>query len=53
MVQLSHLYVTTGKTIALMIWIFVQKNIPENHDWILNFIDCLLLHLLGQFVFLF
>ena len=25
MVQLSHLYVTTGKTIALTIWIFVSK----------------------------
>ena len=25
MVQLSHPYMTTGKTIALMIWIFVSK----------------------------
>ena len=25
MAQLSHLYMTTGKTIALMIWIFVSK----------------------------
>ena len=25
MVQLSHLYMTTGKTIALTIWIFVGK----------------------------
>ena len=25
MVQLSHLYVTTGKTIALTIWTFVSK----------------------------
>ena len=25
MVQLSHLYMTTGKTIALTIWIFVSK----------------------------
>ena len=25
MVQLSHLYVTMGKTIALIIWIFVDK----------------------------
>ena len=25
MVQLSHLYMTTGKTIALTIWIFVRK----------------------------
>ena len=26
MVQLSHLYITTGKTIALSIWIFVGKS---------------------------
>ena len=25
MVQLSHLYMTTGKTIALTVWIFVSK----------------------------
>ena len=25
MVQLSHLYMTTGKTIALIIWTFVSK----------------------------
>ena len=25
MIQLSHLYVTTGKTIALTIWTFVSK----------------------------
>ena len=25
MVQLSHPYITTGKTIALTIWIFVSK----------------------------
>ena len=25
MVQLSHAYMTTGKTIALIIWIFVSK----------------------------
>ena len=25
MVQLSHLYMTTGKTIALIIWVFVSK----------------------------
>ena len=28
MVQLSHLYMTTGKTIALTIWTFVGKVIP-------------------------
>ena len=25
MVQLSHLYMTTGKTVALIIWIFLSK----------------------------
>ena len=25
MVQLSHPYMTTGKTVALIIWIFVSK----------------------------
>ena len=28
MVQLSHLYMTTGKTIALTIWTFVSKVMP-------------------------
>ena len=28
MVQLSHLYITTGKTVALTIWIFVSKVMP-------------------------
>ena len=28
MVQLSHLYMTTGKTIALTIWTFVGKMMP-------------------------
>ena len=28
MVQLSHLYMTTGKTIALTIWTFVSKMMP-------------------------
>ena len=27
MVQLSHLYMTTGRTIALTIWIFVSKDV--------------------------
>ena len=27
MVQLSHLYITTGKTVALTIWIFVSKDV--------------------------
>ena len=28
MIQLSHPYVTTGKTIALTIWTFVRKMMP-------------------------
>ena len=28
MIQLSHLYMTTGKTIALTMWIFISKVIP-------------------------
>ena len=38
MVQLSHLYMTTGKTIALTIWYFVIKmmsllfNVLSRHD---------------------
>ena len=38
MVQLSHLYITTGKTIALTVWIFVSKMM------------CLLFNMLSRFV---
>ena len=38
MVQLSHLYMTTGKTIALTIWIFVGK------------LMCLLFNMVSRFV---
>ena len=41
MVQLSHPYVTTGKTIALSIWTFVSK------------VMCLLFHTLSRFVIAF
>ena len=41
MVQLSHPYVTTGKTIALTIWTFVGK------------VMSLLLHMLSRFVIAF
>ena len=41
MVQLSHLYMTTGKTIALAIWTFVSKVMP------------LLLNVLSRFVIAF
>ena len=36
MVQLTHLYVTTGKTIAWTIWTFVSK------EWCLCFLRCYL-----------
>ena len=32
MVQLSHLYTTTGKTIALTIWTFVSKLMSQESD---------------------
>ena len=38
MVQLSHLYITTGETIALIIWTFVSK------------VMSLLFHMLSRFV---
>ena len=43
MVQLSHAYMTTGKTIALIRWTFVGKvmsllfNILSRFDWVLSF----------------
>ena len=40
-VQLSHLYMTTGKTIALLIWIFVSE------------VMCLLFSMLSRFVIAF
>ena len=36
MVQLSHLYMTTGKTIALTRWIFVGKVKPPPTAWMLQ-----------------
>ena len=33
MVQLSHLYMSTGKTIALTLWIFVSKVISLQSKW--------------------
>ena len=41
MVQLSHLYMTTGKTIALIIWTFVSK------------VMCLFFNMLPRFVIAF
>ena len=43
MVQLSHLYMTTGKTIALTIWTFVSKVMSQlfnmlSSDFIFSFL---------------
>ena len=38
MVQLSHLYVTTGKTIALTIWTFVGKVIALLFNMLSKFV---------------
>ena len=38
MVQLSHPYVTTGKTIALTIWIFVGKVMSLLFDMLSRFV---------------
>ena len=40
MVQLSHLYVTTGKTIALTIWIFVGKVMSLLFNMLSRFVMC-------------
>ena len=37
MVQLSHPYVTTGKTIALTIWTFVSKVMPLLFNMLFRF----------------
>ena len=40
MVQLSHLYMTPGKTIALTVWTFVAKVMPLlfNTVWVSRFV---------------
>ena len=38
MVQLSHLYITTGKTIALTIWTFVGKMMPLLYNTLSRFV---------------
>ena len=38
MVQLSHLYMTTGKTMALTIWIFVSKEMPLLFNMLSRFV---------------
>ena len=42
MVQLSHLYITTGKTIALTVWTFVSKVISLLFNMLCRFIIALL-----------
>ena len=42
MVQLSHPYVTTGKTIALTIWIFVSKMMSLLFNMLSSFVIALL-----------
>ena len=57
MVQLSHSYMTTGKTIALTIWIFVSKvmsllfnnkiylrKYSKGHYWVLAFMHSIKVH---------
>ena len=42
MVQLSHPYMTTGKTIALTIWTFVDKVMPLLFNMLSRFVIALL-----------
>ena len=42
MVQLSHLYITTGKTIALIIWMFVGKVMSLLFNMLSRFVIALL-----------
>ena len=42
MVQLSHLYITTGKTIALVIWMFVGKVMSLLFNMLSRFVIALL-----------
>ena len=44
MVQLSHPYMTTGKTIALTRWTFVRKVMPLLFNMLSRFVTVLLLH---------
>ena len=43
MVQLSHLYLTTGKTIALTIWTFVSKEMSLLFNMLSRFVIAFLL----------
>ena len=38
MVQFSHLYMTTGKTIALTIWTFVDKVVSQLFNMLSRFV---------------
>ena len=52
-VQLSHLYMTTGKTIALTRWTFVGKVMSLLFKFIYLFILSLLFNMLSRFVMAF
>ena len=43
MVQFSHMYVTTGKTIALTIWTFVGKVVSPLYNMLFSFVIAFLL----------
>ena len=42
MVQLSHPYMTTGKTIALIVWVFVGKVMSLLFDMLSRFVTAFL-----------
>ena len=52
MVQLSHLYITTGKTIALSIWTFVGKVMSLLFNRLSRFVIAFLSKKLNSFNFM-
>ena len=48
MVQLSHSYMTPGKTIALTIWIFVSKVMSLLFNMLSRFVIAFFQHNLGK-----
>ena len=50
MVQLSHLYMTTGKTIALTIWTFADKVMSLLFDMLSRFVIAFLPRCKGLFI---
>ena len=43
MIQLSHLYMTTGKTIALILWTFVDRVMSLHFIMLSRFVTAFLL----------